>query len=71
MKQPEIKSPVVHKHTGIGGKVSSLNKKVEAPPTTKPVAGAIRRRHIPMSEFRRYYDRRDFPIVVEHSGSGC
>lgn len=24
-----------------------------------------------MSEFRRYYDRRDFPIVVEHTGSGC
>jgi len=24
-----------------------------------------------MSEFRRYYDWRDFPIVVEHTGSGC
>jgi len=62
---------VIHKHTGIGGKVSSLNKKKEAPPTQKPRAGALHKRHIPISEFRRYYDRRDFPIVVEHSGSGC
>ena len=71
MKAPEIKTPVIHKHTGIGGKVSSLNKKKELPPTEKPVAGAQRKRPIPISEFRRYYDRRDFPIVVEHSGAGC
>lgn len=71
MKAPEIKTPVIHKHTGIGGKVSSLNKKKELPPAEKPVAGAQRKRPIPISEFRRYYDRRDFPIVVEHSGAGC
>lgn len=41
------------------------------PTPSKPVAGAHNKRHIPMSEFWRYYDRRDFPIVVEHTGSGC
>ena len=30
----------------------------------------MRRRRIPISEFRRYYDRGDLPIIVEHAGSG-
>ena len=59
------------KKTGIGGKPFSLNKKKEAPSPNKPRAGAKRKRRIQISEFRRYYDRRDFPIVVEHTGSGC
>jgi len=56
---------------GIGGKPFSLNKKKTTTTTKKPVAGAKKRRLIAPSEFRRYYDRRDFPIVVEHTGSGC
>ena len=68
----EVKaSPMLKKGNGMGGKVFSLNHKQEAPPASKPKAGARRKRRIQETEFRRYYDRRDFPIVVEHSGSGC
>ena len=51
---------------GNGGKVSSLNKAVERPATLAPRAGANRRRTIPPSEFRRFYDRGDLPIQIEH-----
>ena len=54
------------KGQGIGGKSFSLTKAPpkEAPP--KPVAGAIRRRVVAPSEFRRFYDRGDLPICIEH-----
>ncbi len=64
-------SPMLKKGGGMGGKPFSLNKPKQAPPPNKPKAGARKKRKIEMSEFRRYYDRRDFPIVVEHTGSGC
>lgn len=32
----------------------------------KPVAGATKRRPIATSEFRRFYDRGDLPISIEH-----
>jgi hypothetical protein len=32
----------------------------------KPVAGAVNRRAIVPSEFRRFYDRGDLPISIEH-----
>jgi len=51
MKAPEVQTPIVAKGTGIGGKVSSLNKKKETPLPSKPKAGAIKKRHIPVSEF--------------------
>lgn len=35
----------------------------------KPVCGAFVKRNIPVSEFRRYYDRGDLPIKVDHQGS--
>lgn len=35
-----------------------------------PKAGAVSKRHISASEFRRYYDRGDLPIIIEHSGAG-
>lgn len=31
--------------------------------------GAYSKRNIPLSEFRRYYDRGDLPIKVDHQGS--
>ncbi len=65
------KLQTLHKGQGIGGKPFSLNKKASGPAARKPRAGAKKRRTIAISEFRRYYDRRDFPIVVEHTGSGC
>ena len=30
----------------------------------------MKRRKIPVSEFRRYYERGDLPIIIEHQGSG-
>jgi len=35
-----------------------------------PMAGAFRRRPIDKTEFRRFYDRGDLPIQVQHSGIG-
>jgi hypothetical protein len=56
---------------GIGGKVSTLLPKKELEKPNAPKAGAINRRSIPVSEFRKFYDRGDLPIGVNHSGSGC
>lgn len=38
--------------------------------SSPPKAGAVERRIIPFSEFRRYYDRGDLPIKVDHAGGG-
>lgn len=51
---------------GSGGKCSSLNKPVERPKVQAPKAFATRPREIPSSEFRRFYDRGDLPIQIEH-----
>jgi len=59
------------KGKGIGGKAVTLNPKKEVVTPQKPKAGAKKKRKIPMSEFRRFYDRGDLPIIIEHSGSGC
>ena len=52
---------------GIGGKSSSLTKAEEKAPPKKPKAGAQVRRTIAPSEFRRFYDRGDLPIQIEHA----
>jgi len=36
------------------------------PVPQKPVAGAVNRRSIPVSEFRLFYDRGDLPVTIEH-----
>lgn len=54
------------KGEGIGGKVVSLNKPKEKPAPQKPRAGAFNMRPIAPSEFRRFYDRGDLPIAIEH-----
>lgn len=59
------------KGKGLGGKAVTLNPKKETIAPTKPKAGARKKRKIAPSEFRRFYDRGDLPIIVEHSGSGC
>lgn len=59
------------KGKGFGGKAVTLNPKKEVIKPAKPKAGARKKRKIPMSEFRRFYDRGDLPIIIEHSGSGC
>ena len=51
---------------GIGGKNSSLLKPKDEPVTQRPVAGALAPRPVMTSEFRRFYDRGDLPIAIEH-----
>jgi hypothetical protein len=50
----------------LGGKATSLNKPKDRPQPQKPKAGAFAKRLIPTSEFRRFYDRGDLPIAIEH-----
>ena len=52
---------------GICGKSSSLTKAAEKPAPKAPKAGASGRRNIAPSEFRRFYDRGDLPIQIEHA----
>ena len=54
------------KGEGLGGKPVSLNKPKEKPAPQKPRAGAFNMRAVPASEFRRFYDRGDLPIAIEH-----
>ena len=54
------------KGQGIGGKSFSTTKAAERPQPLKPKAGAINRRPVPTSEFRRFYDRGDLPICIDH-----
>ena len=56
--------------TGLGGKSFSKNKKKDVIKPAAPSAGAIKKRKISLSEFRKYYDRGDLPIFVDHMGSG-
>ena len=60
---------ILKKGDGLGGKNFSLNRAVDKPVPQKPVAGAVNRRHIPVSEFRLFYDRGDLPVTIEHLGS--
>jgi len=54
---------------GSGGNCFSTQKKVEKFSHPKPVSGAYTKRYIAPSEFRRFYDRGDLPIKVDHQGS--
>ena len=54
------------KGQGIGGKSFSTTKAPEKAAPAKPMAGAIKRRQVAPSEFRRFYDRGDLPICIEH-----
>jgi len=54
---------------GIGGRPTSLQPKKENFLPPPQVSGAIQKRSIAPSEFRRFYDRGDLPIKIEHEGS--
>lgn len=57
--------------SGNGGTSSSLNKGRQPDPPKAPKAGASTRRQIPVTEFRRFYDRGDLPIAVAHKNKMC
>lgn len=60
----------VAKGLGTGGMTSTKMKKKEIALVKPPKAGAVFSRSIPISEFRRFYDRGDLPIQIDHQGSG-
>merc|ERR1712087_112233 len=58
-------------HTGNGGMTSSLatGKKLDVRTPEAPVCGAFKQRaNPPNTEFRRFYERGDLPIQIEHRG---
>jgi len=59
-------SAILKRGGGIGGKNTSLSRPKEVAVVTKPKAGARNRRLITPSEFRRFYDRGDLPIAIQH-----
>jgi hypothetical protein len=58
------------KNTGIGGNTSSLLTGKKPTAASPPKAGAFERRKIAATEFRRFYDRGDLPIAIDHRGTG-
>lgn len=57
---------ILKKGCGVGGRAVSTLEKKETPQPQKPKAGALKARAIVPSEFRRFYDRGDLPIAIEH-----
>jgi len=54
---------------GMGGRSATLNPKKENFLPPAQISGAFNKRTIVVSEFRRFYDRGDLPIKVDHQGS--
>jgi len=55
--------------TGSGGRAFSTSPRQPQPKVSPPKAGACQRRPIKPTEFRRFYDRGDLPIQVQHTGT--
>lgn len=55
---------------GTGGNCVSSNKPKDVFKPIAPVAHAKAQRAITESEFRRFYDRGDLPIKIDHTGIG-
>ena len=69
-KASHLADETLRAHSGNGGMTSSLavGKKLEVP-AGPPVCGAFKQRqNPPNTEFRRFYERGDLPIQVEHRG---
>jgi hypothetical protein len=58
------------KKSGNGGATSSLMMGKQPPAPKSPKSGAFARRDIPPTQFRRFYERGDLPISIEHKGTG-
>jgi hypothetical protein len=64
------KTVIINSRTGTGGASSSLMKGRQPDVPPAPVAGAFKRRSIPATEFRRFYERGDLPIAIQHRANG-
>jgi len=51
--------------------VATLLPKKEVLSPVKPVSGIFYRKKIESSEFRKFYERGDLPLYMEHTASGC
>ncbi|KAL9651336.1 hypothetical protein ABK040_001288 [Willaertia magna] len=57
------------KKVGSGGATSSLLEGKKPPSPPKPVATAFKKRKIPETQFRKFYERGDLPISIKHLGT--
>lgn len=60
--------PILKKGEGTGGRTSSKFCGKNQLKISQPKAGATHKRCVAPSEFRRFYDRGDLPIAIEHGG---
>ena len=54
---------------GVGGKTASLLMSPPKRMPKKPIAGAMSPRKVKDTHFRKFYERGDFPIAVQHRSS--
>lgn len=64
-----IHSDKYERQKGNGGMTSSILEKGLKQEMPAPKSGAYQKREIPASDFRRYYDRGDLPIRVDHQST--
>eukprot|EP00930_Biecheleria_cincta_P081109 TRINITY_DN6977_c0_g2_i1.p1 TRINITY_DN6977_c0_g2~~TRINITY_DN6977_c0_g2_i1.p1 ORF type:complete len:333 (-),score=57.91 TRINITY_DN6977_c0_g2_i1:72-1031(-) len=63
------KTPRSAEGTGMFSQTASPRSFAQTTPRCPPTAGAFKRRNIEPSEFRRFYDRNDLPIQIQHTGT--
>jgi hypothetical protein len=60
----------LHRGEGSGGLCSSTLKGKSAAQGKPPKAGAFQKKPIPPTEFRRFYERGDLPVTIQHRSDG-
>jgi len=66
----QIIDAFINKGLGTGGKTTSLQKPKEKRVVMPPKAGAVQKRSIPPTNFRRVYDVGDLPVQLNHGHQG-
>eukprot|EP00759_Apiculatamorpha_spiralis_P035275 PhF_6_TR36155/c1_g1_i2/m.52576 len=66
-----VHSEFVKRNQGGGALCSSVRRPAQKDAPPPPKANAAARRAIAPTEFRRFYERGDLPIAVQHKGGGC
>ena len=71
-EKPQPNKPAfMKKREGIGGKTATLLPKKEKVKPKAPISGVFQQKTIIETEFRKFYERGDLPLYMEHSASGC
>lgn len=66
---PRERPRLTARGTGTGGRAVSLTPRRPEEVVEPPRAGAFTRRSITASGFRRFYDRGDLPVQIQHTGT--